>query len=228
MRCGCVDGGEGCSYCRGMSFLLPYLRRRCSALEDYIFEKKGGFNFGGLVKREHLDTPYAEGFRYAGGYQAARCSDLRHLFKAAGVPGRTFPIFIDLGSGKGKAVFYARAKGLSQEYIGVELSTSLVGIANQNLSKSGAADIRFELGDAGAYVLPEAACFIFLFNPFDAAVMAKFLSLNRAHFERFPSVIAYAYDVQREVFAAHGFEMVFRDPARKISLHELRAAHTGL
>ena len=63
----------------------------------------------------------------------------------------------------------------------------------------------------GSTVLPEAACFVFLFNPFDAAVMEKFLILNRDHFERFGSVIAYAYDVQREVFAAHGFEMVFRD-----------------
>jgi hypothetical protein len=61
-----------------------------------------------------------------------------------------------------------------------------------------------------------------MFNPFDAAIMARFLETNRSHFERFGSVIAYANDQQRQTLTDFGFDTVFRDQLRKISLYDFR------
>lgn len=76
-------------------------------------------------------------------------------------------------------------------------------------------------GDAAAFILPKAINLVFIFNPFDQVILKKFISINLEHFKTHQSVIAYANDVHKATLATFGFQVVFRNQTRKISLHQL-------
>lgn len=134
----------------------------------------------------------------------------------AGSPLRTF---VDIGSGKGKACFYASRYGDFQKILGVEYSETLVAAAEANLRKSGRRDIQFIHADATRFDLPESPSFVFLFNPFDDLMMEQFLSRNLDHFRKHGSHLAYANDIESETVTRMGFEAIFREDQRKIALY---------
>ena len=84
--------------------------------------------------------------------------------------------FIDLGSGKGRALMLA-AKLPFKEVVGVELSPELHAIAERNLQifqKSGqvrSGSLQCVRLDATEVDLPERPCVVFLFNPFKPPVL---------------------------------------------------------
>jgi SAM-dependent methyltransferase len=83
-------------------------------------------------------------------------------------------VFLDLGSGKGRAVFLATQYPFAR-IIGVELSPELHAVAEQNLRRHGS---RVELvnADATTYDVPEDVTVLFLFNPFNGSVFAAALA----------------------------------------------------
>lgn len=95
-------------------------------------------------------------------------------------------VFIDFGSGKGRAVFMAAARGI-RKAVGVELNKSLIADARENLRtvKGLASPVEFVNQDAATFEISEGTIF-FLYNPFGykttAAVadnIKKFLSAGR-------------------------------------------------
>lgn len=60
-----------------------------------------------------------------------------------------------------------------------------------------------------------------MFNPFDDVILDKFIENNLNHFKTHDSIIAYANDIHRKSLARYGFETIFRNQSRKISLHQL-------
>jgi tRNA1(Val) A37 N6-methylase TrmN6 len=96
--------------------------------------------------------------------------------------------FIDLGSGKGRALLMA-ADYPFRRILGVELLPSLNQIAQQNLAQYHSESqkcfaIESVCADATAFALPEAALVIYLFNPFPESGLRSALanlqdSLNR-------------------------------------------------
>ncbi len=85
--------------------------------------------------------------------------------------------FVDLGSGKGRALFIAAMLPF-QKIVGVEYSQELHEIAMRNVQtyKNPAQkcfDIRPISADATAFCLPECPTVCFLNNPYDASLMAK-------------------------------------------------------
>lgn len=85
--------------------------------------------------------------------------------------------FIDLGSGKGRALMLAAALPF-RRLIGVEFSAELHQAAKANfagLAARGSADPRIELvcDDAAAYALPLQPLVVYLFNPFGSTVVRK-------------------------------------------------------
>jgi len=85
--------------------------------------------------------------------------------------------FIDLGSGKGRALMYAALKGFNK-IIGVELSNHLNQIARSNLEqfkKRQNKNYKIELisVDANQYLLPDENLVIFMYNPFTGKTMQK-------------------------------------------------------
>ena len=96
---------------------------------------------------------------------------LSHL---AVVPGS---VFVDLGSGKGKALLLASGVGFSK-VVGVEFSRSLCAIAKQNAERysqrSGRAlKIEIVCSDAATYAIRPNENVFFMFHPFGASVMER-------------------------------------------------------
>jgi hypothetical protein len=98
-------------------------------------------------------------------------------------------IFVDIGAGKGRALFLAQDMGFRRA-IGVEFARELVDICKENIRRR-AADrvprrpVEILHMDGLAYDLPEEPVVLFLNNPFGEVLMARMaeriqLSLRRA------------------------------------------------
>ena len=113
--------------------------------------------------------------------------------------------FLDVGSGKGLAVLQA-SRHPFREVIGVEMAPDLHAIAARNAERfsavhADAAPIRFVLGDALAFPLPGTPLVVYLYNPFDAALLAPFAArLEAAAAGDREIVVAYVNPAHRAVF----------------------------
>ena len=192
------------------------LRRHFFALEDRLFDLRHNIRTGGMVAATDLSAAeFPQALSHATAFQSVWCRNLRVLLREAGRFGRR-TTFIDLGSGKGKACFYAAPR--FEQVIGIEFSQELVAAAEENLRRSGRRNIRYICADASQYELPQAPSLVFLFNPFDAELLEQFVVRNRGCIKSQDTLIAYANDMQRTVLEELGFECLFRDAYRGISL----------
>ncbi len=206
--------------CNSLSVLpkvtIESLKRIAYSVEDWWFDLRNGIDTRGVIPIGSLHRPgSAEPMAHATAYQAVWCRNLRVLIRAA----RAFAepdVFLDIGSGKGKACFFA-APSFGQ-VVGVEYSQDLIACAQVNLSKSGKTNIRFIQADAAQFDLPRKQSLVFLFNPFDAVILERFLARNVDCLRAHRSLIAYANDVQQAVLVQYGFECVFSDRPRRLSL----------
>jgi SAM-dependent methyltransferase len=87
--------------------------------------------------------------------------------------------FVDIGCGKGRAVMLASELPF-KEAVGVELNAGLAAIAVRNAGvwkTAGRAQcpVRVVCQDAAEFVLPEGPCLLYLYNPFGAPVLKRFL-----------------------------------------------------
>jgi SAM-dependent methyltransferase len=198
------------------------LQRWRFGVEDGWFEWRHGLELARPVPHAALVTSHQQALQHATSYQGVWSHNVRLLVSQALQANPQLRHFVDLGSGKGKACFHASLLHRFDSVVGVEFSEPLVAVAQRNLQRfaavRGSRGLQFVAGDATAHTLPEGATLVFLFNPFDGAVLDRFLAHNRGHFQRHPSLVAYANDVHRRVLQQHGFETVFRDPGRKVSL----------
>jgi SAM-dependent methyltransferase len=85
--------------------------------------------------------------------------------------------FVDLGSGKGRVLCLAAALPF-RRVLGVEFAPELHAIAVENLAALPAghrrtSEARSILADAATYALPHEPLVLFLFNPFEAGVLAR-------------------------------------------------------
>jgi SAM-dependent methyltransferase len=201
--------------------LADSTERKIFNFEDYVFEKRYSLELRGIVSNKVLSTEYKNSLPNAAAYQAVWCRNLRELFFEAKKTGYDFQNFVDVGSGKGKACFYAQARKEFDNIIGIEFSKPLVDIANVNKKKLNSQDITFLHADAAEFKLPNQLSFVFMFNPFDSVVLEKFISNNIDHFKKQKSIIAYANDIERMSFTKFGFATIFRNQTRRISLHQI-------
>jgi SAM-dependent methyltransferase len=198
------------------------LKRLLFDIEDIFFSKFNGLDLSGLVKREDLVCDNTDSHQHATAYHAVWCRNLRELFKESKKTGIPFQNFVDIGSGKGKACFYASRKMRFTQITGIEFSRPLVDIARKNSARFADRNITFLHTDAVTFSLSPGNSLIFLFNPFDNLILETFGKNNLDHFKKYKSIIAYANDVHRSTLANLGFETIFRNQTRKISLHQLR------
>jgi SAM-dependent methyltransferase len=81
--------------------------------------------------------------------------------------------FIDLGSGKGRALILAFKNGF-RRVVGVEFSAELCAVARRNLAATGVnAEVVYQ--SASDYLFPDEPTVIFLYNPFRPAVLVPVL-----------------------------------------------------
>lgn len=189
-------------------------------MADGIFEKWHRLDCGGFVQHTDLETIYSASLPHARAYEAVTCQVIGKLLDEAKKTGIVFDNFIDIGSGKGKACFYAAARHRFNKIIGVEFSGPLVEVANANKKNSGAHDVNFFNIDATLFSLPAGDNLVFLFNPFGEVILRQFLENNIDSFRHGRSVIAYANDQHRLCLAELGFATLFRNQDSQCSLHQ--------
>lgn len=115
-------------------------------------------------------SAWQHGHRYEGITRATLLEALRL------VPGDLADyVFVDLGSGKGKALLVASELPFKR-VVGVEYSPYLHEVALRNIAayrsaRGAVGDVQSICMDAAAYEFPEEPLVLFLFNPFDQAIL---------------------------------------------------------
>jgi predicted RNA methylase len=128
-----------------------------------------------ILSLEELDLPTAAPATVdANHYQAITVRSFNEMMRAAPIDFRSF-VFVDLGSGKGRALMLAAGYPF-QTIIGVEFSKLLHDIAVDNIARFrqvGKAPTNIELlcMDATAYEFPDNNVVLFLYNPFGGKTM---------------------------------------------------------
>lgn len=208
--------------------IVEKIRRLAYEFEDYLFEKRYWLEIGGVIPNEELVAENQLSLEHATAYHAVWCRNLRELFLEAKKTEIPFDAFVDIGAGKGKACFYAHLKMPALTILGVEFSGPLVKVANRNKQRFNSSRVGFINADANEYLLPDSTKLVFMFNPFDNVVLERFLANNADHFRQRRSVISYANCIHRMSLSRLGFETIFRNPTRHISLCQLgRTGATG-
>lgn len=115
-------------------------------------------------------------------------------------------VFVDIGSGKGRMLLLA-AEWPFQRVEGVELARMLHQIASRNLTRPdtegrGLAPVVLHNMDASTYRFPDEPLVVYLFNPFDFAVLTQVHNNLRRSLQQNPRecVVIYVNSKHREVF----------------------------
>ena len=133
------------------------------------FDLKNGTDTGGVLGVGSLDIPEDQ-MEHAVRYSAISEDEFVRLLKGLPID-LTRLTFVDLGSGKGRALLLAARLGF-KEIIGVELSGMLHQTAERNIKlfqgkNKDIPQIRSIHGDAAAFEMPPVPLLIYLYNPFD-------------------------------------------------------------
>lgn len=115
--------------------------------------------------------------------------------------------FVDLGSGKGRALLLASGMGF-RDVTGVELNPELASIAERNAqiwtqAGRGGSPIAVICGDATDLQLPDGPVIVYLYNSFRAPVLRKLLDgwTAMARSRRSPVDLLYLYPEEDAVFS---------------------------
>jgi SAM-dependent methyltransferase len=189
---------------------------------DRLFQRWHGVDVEGILPVAAIASAELAATARGTFYQPIPVRYLKRILKSAKATGIPFRNFVDMGCGKGKACLYMGRTGAFRRVVGVEISSPLISIARDNkIQMSGTSQVEFVQADAQTYLLPDGPTLVFLFNPFDAIAMSRFISFNRRHFQRHGSIIAYAFDIDREVLKSHGFKVLWRDSKKRLSFHAI-------
>ena len=142
-------------------------------------------------------------------YQPIPEDEFREIMRALKIDCSQFT-FVDVGSGKGRALLLAADHGFKR-IIGIEILPELHRIAQQNVSRLRERGVveRIELvcGDATRFKFPAEPMLVFLFNPLHEQALSSLLrNLESAWREKpQPSYIAYANPVHKQLLANCGW-----------------------
>ncbi|HZX87457.1 MAG TPA: class I SAM-dependent methyltransferase [Reyranella sp.] len=148
-------------------------------VHDYWWEKRFGVQATGLIPIETLVVDW-QGFH---DYFPSGVRTFHRLMEHVDVrPGKD--VFLDLGSGKGRALLMA-ARYPFKRILGVEVSAALGQVARRNLAhwsgRLACRDIVVCTGDAACFPIPDDATVFYLYNPFHGPTLrAVFEAIERS------------------------------------------------
>lgn len=163
--------------------ILPGLAKKDGFL-PHPFDQANGVRTSGLIAGRNLKSGHAHD-RHATAYYGVAPSVFHAVLnrwqKSHPAAAIEHTSFVDIGAGMGRAVLLA-AELPFREVIGIELHPALVRIARRNLTVGrhndrARAPMRMIAGDAVEFALPAGPCVAFLFNPFGATVMRRWLRI---------------------------------------------------
>jgi SAM-dependent methyltransferase len=150
------------------------------ALDRRIERRYGLDTFGKVVTDEH---DLKRGF-----YRPLPWGALSRILRQEDVgPDDTF---LDLGAGKGRAVFLAAARYPFKRVIGVELSKDLSDVARANIDRLRdqliCQDVHIVNADVLDYEIPDDVTVVFLYNPFRGHVFESVIQKPLHSVDRLP------------------------------------------
>jgi SAM-dependent methyltransferase len=165
--------------------LLDFVRNRIPGRGPALhpFDLEFGVETSGMIPADRLATGHIHD-RHNTAYYAIAPSLFRRLCELwlSGPLPATLPsyTFIDVGAGKGRAVLLA-AEFAFREVLGVELNPDLARKARRNLKRwkttgRPVSPMRILSSDAIEFDFPPGPCVLYLFHPFDGAVLARLLN----------------------------------------------------
>jgi SAM-dependent methyltransferase len=180
------------------------------------FDQQFGVETSGLLFAEDLPSGKRKDL-YNNGYFGVAPSALRQILNRLQLDFKEFT-FIDLGSGKGRALLIASEYPF-QSILGVELSPRLHAIAEANLAAyRGTAqrcrNVRSIEADATEFPFPTGPLVIYLWNPFEAPVFTRVLANLEATLVRDPRDIYIVYiqpDLDPLLEASSHWQKLWRD-----------------
>jgi len=168
-------------------------RQRLLDGEDARFERARGISTGGALWPEDGTVPEGD-VAEANLFAAEHIRSCRVWLRA--LPRRISDFtFIDLGSGKGRALFFAASAGFGAA-IGVEFVAELHEAAVDNIERAhglGSGNVRAILGDATKYLFPAGPLVVHFNNPFREPIMERVIANLTAAYEREPRPIFVVY-----------------------------------
>jgi hypothetical protein len=187
---------------------------------SHPFDKKYGTDTSGIISAGALDIA-DDKVAHAKRYQAAIVEVFINILNELPIRYEDF-LFIDLGSGKGRALLLA-SQFPFKEIVGVELSTTLHTIACRNIQiyrdeLQRCHRIRSVCEDVARYQIPPVKQVFYLFNPFDDQVMRTVLRNIEESLRQVPreTYIIYLKPSHRDVLDQATFLRVANDAGRYV------------
>ena len=170
-----------------------------SVILDMGFDFRYGTDTARRIPRQEIETD-SENIVHCVNYGASKEMPFMRLMHRLKLP--LDSVFVDLGSGKGRAVMLAAKYGF-RKVIGIEFSAALCRTARVNLQSflrkcPSRSQIEIVESDVTKYRLHDDETVFFLLDPFFAPVLTEVLGNIRASVERHPRTIWLIYSVPRE------------------------------
>ncbi len=182
------------------------------------FDVAYGVDTGGLVWGEALERPRGDDAAYwATGYYGISPSAFTAAMERLDLEWSRFT-FVDVGCGKGRGMLLA-LRFPFRWVLGVELSPALAGVASRNLEvfaapwRQRSVPAEAVAGDAAEFALPDGPLVLFMYHPFAAPVMKRFLAhvLEAVRAEVREVYVLYANpELEALVAGTPGFEMLWK------------------
>ncbi|MDP6526161.1 MAG: class I SAM-dependent methyltransferase [Kiritimatiellia bacterium] len=171
--------------------LLERIRSRYLSVSDKCWDLRLGVKTRRPYECKELGFTNPECHRYT----PAEYGDLHKAMKRLDIRAGE-DVFLDYGSGLGRAVFVAAMQPFRRA-IGVELSPLLVRLADENLRRAGYSfsckHIMFVASDARTFALPDDVSHILLYSPFSGQVLRDVFTQLRRSLERAPRDVTVVY-----------------------------------
>lgn len=144
-------------------------------------------------------------------------------------------VFLDLGAGKGRAVFLAAARYPFKRVIGVELLEELSAVARANIVQVRdqllCQDVEIVTSDVVDYEIPDDVTVVFLYNPFRGQTFVSVIQKLLESFDRRPRRmrVIYLFPTELEYVRSTGrFRLVRRVRGRRPTREWARSYDTYL
>jgi SAM-dependent methyltransferase len=204
---------------RGLAETVKTSLRRLSSRNQtqqhtgiHPFDLEFGLDTGGLISGGRLAVG-SKNDSYNSAYYGIAPSRFRAGIQRwkASVPPDTLSSysFIDIGSGKGRAVMLASEQPFRQ-VIGVDINPGLADTAAQNLKKwqhlgHSRCPVYLLTQDAAAFTFPDGPCALYMYNPFAAHVVKQIIQNIERQFEHRSGQLDVLYfkPVAAALFDAH-------------------------
>ena len=177
-----------------------FLGRRAGEVREDSFDGKFGTDTERPEVLVHLSIQspnYVHGMRY----EASSAETCERTIASLEIEYPKFT-FVDLGCGKGRPLIIAARYGFLK-IVGVEFARELVEACRKNIARTGISNAEVLHLDVCDYRFPPTSLVVYMFNPFDARIMARVLENLRESYEQFPRSIRiiYVHTGNPEVFA---------------------------